>query len=86
MIRSRITPNYGINSDHMTLVVDLKCLDRGNNNPIFNLNVRYSVSFDGETWDSWWDYGTFGVGPEDYMIDAIKDSVEFAVTNLILAH
>ena len=84
LIRSRVTPIQGM--DNIYLVIDLNCLEREALNPIFNLNVRYVVILDGEHWEMWWDYGTFGLGSSDFIRGAIKDSVERAVTDLIRAH
>ena len=84
LIRSRIVPSYGIDATH--LVVSLSCIDRGTLKPIFNLEVQYSVMLEGEYWDMWRDYGSYGTGDSSSMIDFIKDAVEKAVTDLILAH
>ena len=84
MIRSRIVPKYGI--DDTFLWVNLSCLDRDSLNPIFTLSVRYAIELEGEIWEMAQDYGSFGVGDEDTMNDEIKDAIERAVTDLILAH
>lgn len=84
------------------LDVDVDCLVREVGNPIFDIDVHLGIEHLGipgvedvgnHPFDSLFlralldeNYGAFGVGDGEYILEAIEESVEDAVTVFILAH
>ena len=80
------------------LNVDVQCLDRKVGNPIFDIDVHFAINYLGfvdakHPFDRFWlnalidqNFGAFGVGDKEYILEAVEDSVEDAVTVFISAH
>lgn len=83
---------------HIYLDVAVWCLVREVGNPIFDIDVHLGIEYLGiHDWGHPFsnlflqallreDYGAFGVGDGEYILEAIEESVEDAVTVFILAH
>lgn len=80
------------------LNVDVGCLDREVGNPIFDIDVHFGINYLGfvagnHPFDRPYlyalideNFGAFGVGDRDYILDTVEESVEDAVTVFIAAH
>lgn len=76
------------------LQITVLCLDRGEANPIFNHDVFF-VPARPDTFNEFltttryvldYNFGTFGVGPSEYILQSVKESVEEAVTEYLRAN
>jgi len=87
LVRSRITPAPTRDLNGVNLEVFLYCmmLDSGNN-PVFNLDIQFKKivgpNDDGEyvRLSTNRNYGTLGIGDSDFMVQAIKNATENAIT------
>ena len=90
LIRSRLYRSHDDRTEYgmIFLSVDLSCLQRDGGNPIFRLDVYFEyVEKDRAIfWQLGRNYGTYGIGGEDYILDVVDDSVELAITDFIRAH
>lgn len=80
------------------LNVDVGCLDRDVGNPIFDIDVHFGIIYVGlNTRHHPFDlpflsalinenFGAFGIGDEEYILEAVEESVEDAVTVFVSAH
>ena len=101
LIRSRIMPldfqlqQYveHVKEGRLQLKISVDCLRRGPENPIFVIDVYFAIVFAFTPGDIRFlkvlldrNFGTFGLGGEDYILSAIEDAVERAATVYIRAH
>ena len=95
-VRSRIEPAKNVSrvidaddkpEEIIYLSVILNCLEQGKNKFVFSLSIYFSkwigdedgdfhIKFNGE-------YGTTGIGGRKYILDAVKDRTENALTHYI---
>lgn len=69
------------------LSVDVSCIEREAGNPVFRIDVDFEYLEEGGVfWKLDWNYGTYGVGAAEYILDVVEDRVEMAITDFIRAH
>lgn len=86
-IRSRVKPIKNVLSEgSIYLDITVDCLDRGELNPIFKIDISFArwrpfpaVKFQKG-------YGNFGVGDRDFILQTVQRGVENAVTDHIKAN
>ena len=82
-IRSRVRNEF---------IDDDLVLDVSTNCSLDGASYIYSITIKMDKWgltDPWmldWDWGSFGVGPEDFIKSSLRDRVEDAITDFIRAH
>ena len=96
LIRSRIKPIYWTNrleESEAILVLDVQanCLERDNLNPVFDVDVYFALYrfVDGLYSGSFladWEFGSFGIGDHDYILQSVEDAVEDAITAYVKAN
>ena len=84
-IRSRVR-NDNSDDDAIFLDVSLSCLARESSHYIFNLDIRMDRWGILDPWALDYGWGSFGIGGEEYIRQALKDAVERALTDFIRAH
>ena len=84
-VRSRIKPLrddiFDVNTTYLNIIVS--CLRLDDNNPVFSVDIsfgRYSPS-PPILYDR--DYGSTGIGGEDFLFETIKEDIEGAITAFI---
>jgi len=95
-VRSRIEPAKNVSrvidaddkaEEIIYLGVILNCLELDKNNPVFNLSLYFSKWIEDEDGDFHVkfgsEYGTTGIGGRKYILDAVKDRTENALTDYI---
>jgi len=91
IIRSRIKPAEGWNPHETALNVDLVCLKREGNSPVYESTVQFvkiHLNDDGMVLLTHMmeDYGSLGIGDKSFVSQSLKDSTEAAITDYLKAN
>ena len=73
------------NDDDLLLYVSINCVVDGASY-IYDIGVVMDKWELADPWRLDWDWGSFGVGPEDYIRSFLRNRVEDAITDFIRAH
>ena len=93
---SRLQPKrwatwIGVYDELLVLAIHVGCLGRQTGNPVFDLDVHFAVYF--QTAGQFagaslvdWQFGSFGIGGRDYILRAVDDAVEDAISAYVQAN
>jgi len=86
LVRSRIKPLGGDSwlEKDLFLNVSVNCLKLENNNPVFNIDVRFGIADMAVRFAN--NFGYMGIGDKDFIEDALQGSVEKAITAYLEAN
>ena len=90
LVRSRLSPTElrHLSVRVLTLHANVFCMARESGWPsVFDIEVYFSYRDENHVeWMLFWQYGAFGIGDSDFIMDSIEDGVEEAITDFIRAH
>lgn len=91
LIRSRIRPAEGWYPRQTLLYVDATCFRNSNNVNLFDVDIffaKFETNQDGDAVISHTvvNYGTIGQGDREFLLNAIEEGVERAITDYLVAN